>query len=113
MRNRTVNPDDHPILRYYHNRIGVSDEQAKYLSTFSYPTFTLLVFTRARVRALARLMALDQSDYTSAVMAAGVDPTRFNYLFGVGVIWNFTNPFQGALPGEIAKIYFGTIQGRV
>ncbi|MGZ3767860.1 MAG: TolC family protein, partial [Mucilaginibacter sp.] len=25
---------------------------------------------------------------------SGVDPTRFNYLFGVGMIWNMTNPFR-------------------
>jgi len=36
----TVNPDQHPVLRFYQNRINISDEEAKYLNTFSYPTFS-------------------------------------------------------------------------
>lgn len=36
-----INIDNHPELLYYRNRIGVSDEQAKYLNTFKYPTFSL------------------------------------------------------------------------
>ena len=35
----------------------------------------------------------NQSDYSSGY-GSGADPTRFNYLFGVGVVWNITNPFR-------------------
>ena len=89
----TVNPDDHPLLRYYRNRIGVSDEQAKYLSTFSYPTFSLFGVYQGRGSGFSSTYGSDQSAYNSSY-GSGVDPTRYNYLFGVGLVWNITNPFR-------------------
>ncbi|MGZ3821161.1 MAG: TolC family protein [Mucilaginibacter sp.] len=89
----TLNPDEHPLLRYYRNRIGVSDEQAKYFSTFSYPTFSLFGVYQGRGSGFATNYAANQSNYTGGY-GSGVDPTRFNYLFGVGMIWNMTNPFR-------------------
>ncbi|MBS1525803.1 MAG: TolC family protein [Bacteroidetes bacterium] len=89
----SLNPDDHPLLQYYRNRIGVSDEQAKYLKTFNYPTFTLFGVYQGKGSGFGSSYSLDQSAYTSGY-GAGVDPTRFNYLLGVGVTWNFTNIFR-------------------
>jgi outer membrane protein TolC len=89
----TINPDEHPLLKFYRNRIGVSDEQAKYLSTFSYPTFSLFGVYQGRGSGFKSDIATNPSDYTSAY-GAGVDPTRYNYLFGIGFIWNLTNPFR-------------------
>ncbi|MBS1531428.1 MAG: TolC family protein [Bacteroidetes bacterium] len=89
----SLNPDDHPILKYYRNRIGVSDEQAKYLNTYSYPTFTFFGVYQGKGSGFGSGYALDQSAYTSGY-GTGVDPTRFNYLLGVGVTWDFTNLFR-------------------
>ncbi len=89
----SLNPEEHPILRYYRNRIGVSDEQAKYFSTFSYPTFSLFGVYQGRGSGFGSNYATNQSDYNSSY-GSGVDPTRLNYLFGVGMIWNITNPFR-------------------
>jgi outer membrane protein len=89
----TLNLDDHPLLKYYRDRIGVSDEQAKYLSTYSYPTFTLFGVYQGKGSGFGTSYALDQSAYTSSY-GTGVDPTRFNYLLGVGVTWDFTSPFR-------------------
>lgn len=89
----TINPDDHPILKYYRNRIGVSDEEAKYLRTYNYPTFTLFGVYQGRGSGFGSSYSLDQSAYTSGY-GSGVDPTRFNYLLGVGVTWNFTSLFR-------------------
>ena len=89
----SLNPDDHPILRYYRNRIGVSDEEAKYLRTFNYPAFTLFGVYQGKGSGFGSSYALDQSAYTSSY-GSGVDPTRFNYLLGVGVTWNFTSLFR-------------------
>jgi len=36
-----ISLENHPILRFYQNRINVSDEQARFLNTYSYPTFSL------------------------------------------------------------------------
>jgi len=88
-----INPDEHPVLKYYRDRIGVSDEQAKYLSTFSYPTFSLFGLFQGRGSGFNAGYSLNQSDYNSSY-GAGADPTRYNYLLGVGVIWNITNPFR-------------------
>ena len=89
----TLNPDNHPILQFYRNRIGVSDEYAKYLNTLSYPTFTLFGVYQGKGSGFGSAYALDQSAYTSGY-GVGVDPTRFNYLLGVGLTWNFTNIFR-------------------
>ncbi|TSJ38699.1 TolC family protein [Mucilaginibacter corticis] len=93
-----VNPliplDDHPELRYYRNRIGVSDEQAKYFSTFSYPTFSLFGVYQGRGSGFnSDYGSSNLNDYTSNY-GAGVKPTRYNYLLGAAVIWNITNPFR-------------------
>lgn len=85
--------DDHPLLKYYRNRIGVSDEEAKYLKTFAYPTFSLWGVYQGRGSGFNAAYGTDQSAYTSSY-GSGVDPTRYNYLFGVGVTWNLTNPFR-------------------
>ncbi|HWD89541.1 MAG TPA: TolC family protein [Mucilaginibacter sp.] len=89
----SLNLDDHPILKFYRNRIGVSDEQAKYLNTFNYPTFTFFGVYQGRGSGFGSAYSLDQSAYTSGY-GTGVDPTRFNYLLGIGVTWDFTNLFR-------------------
>jgi outer membrane protein TolC len=89
----TLNPDDHPLLRYYRNRIGVSDEQAKYYKTFSYPTFSLFGVYQGRGSGFGSNYLNDQNNYTGSY-GSGADPTRYNYLFGIGMIWDITNPFR-------------------
>jgi outer membrane protein TolC len=85
--------ENHPTLRYYQNRINVSDEQVKYDKTFSYPTFTLFGVYQGRGTGFGNNFGNNQSDYTTNY-GSGVDPTRFNYLFGVAMVWNITNPFR-------------------
>lgn len=89
----TLNLDNHPILKYYRDRIGVSDEQAKYLKTFSYPTLSFFGVYQGRGSGFSSAYATDQTAYTSSY-GSGVDPTRYNYLFGIGLVWNITNPFR-------------------
>ncbi|MDR6940742.1 TolC family protein [Mucilaginibacter pocheonensis] len=84
---------DHPQLRYLQNRIGVSDEQAKYLKTFSYPTFTLFGVYQGRGSGFNADYISNQDSYSSSY-GAGANPTRYNYLFGVAMVWNITNPFR-------------------
>lgn len=85
-----VKVDDHPLLNYYRNRIGVSDEQAKYLKTFAYPTVSLFGVMQGRGSGFKSDYGTNTSDYTSAY-GSGVDPTRYNYLLGVGIVWNITS----------------------
>ncbi|HEY0245530.1 MAG TPA: TolC family protein [Mucilaginibacter sp.] len=91
----TSNFDNHPELNYLRNRIGVSDEQSKYLKTFSYPTFSLFGIYQGRGSGFESPYGTNQgpSSYTTNY-GYGVDPTRYNYLFGIGMIWNITTPFR-------------------
>jgi len=85
--------DNHPVLRFYQNRINVSNEQAKYFSTFGYPTFSFFGTYQGRGSGFKSNYGTNPGDYTSSY-GAGVDPTRYNYLLGVGMIWNITNPLR-------------------
>ena len=81
---------DHPALKFYQNRINVSDEEAKYLNTFSYPTFSLFGVFQGKGSGFNSGYFTNLNDFSSSY-GAGTDPTRYNYLFGVGVTWNLTN----------------------
>lgn len=85
--------DNHPELRYYQNRIGVSDEQAHYLNTFKYPTFSLFGVYQGKGSGFKSDYATNLNDYSSSY-GAGIQPTRYNYLLGAAVIWNITSPFR-------------------
>lgn len=85
--------ENHPLLRYYQNRINLSNAQAKYLSTFSYPTFSLFGVYQGRGSGFKAGYSSSLSDYSSSY-GAGVSPIRFNYLIGVGLVWNITDPLR-------------------
>ena len=89
--NTSVN--GHPVLNFYRNRIGVSDEEAKYLNTFNYPTFSLFGIYQGRGSGFKSDIAANPGDYSSSY-GAGADPTRYNYLLGIAFSWNLTNPFR-------------------
>ena len=89
-----ISLENHPELNYYRSLIGVSDEQAKYYNTFKYPTFSLFGVYQGRGSGFSSgYSSANTSAYTSSY-GSGVDPTRYNYLLGVAVIWNITNPFR-------------------
>jgi outer membrane protein TolC len=84
----------HPILRFYQNRIDYSDALIKYYKTFNYPTFSLFGIMQGRGSGFSSgYGANNLTDYTSNY-GSGVNPTRGNYLFGVGMIWNLTSPLR-------------------
>jgi outer membrane protein TolC len=84
---------EHPILEFYQNRINQSDEQAKYLATFAYPTFTAFGVFQDRGSGFYNGFGTNANDYTSDYFT-GVKPSVSNYLLGVGVTWNIANPFR-------------------
>lgn len=85
--------DEHPQLRYYRDRIGVSNEQTKYYGTFAYPTFSLFGVYQGRGSGFKYDYGSNLNDYSSSY-GAGANPTRYNYLIGAAMIWNITNPFR-------------------
>ncbi|MCR8560727.1 TolC family protein [Mucilaginibacter sp. BJC16-A38] len=88
-----VNIENHPILQFYQNRVNVSNELAKYYATFAYPTFSFFGTYQGRGSGFKSDYGTNATDYTGSY-GSGVDPTRYNYLVGIGVIWNLTTPFR-------------------
>lgn len=86
--NITYNLTNHPLLQYYQNRINISFEREKYLRTFNYPTFSLFNVFQSRGSGFNNY-SLNQTIYTQNYFD-GVNPTRSNYLLGIGVTWNLT-----------------------
>jgi outer membrane protein TolC len=89
----SIKTEEHPLLKYYQDRIAVSDEQAKYYKTFSYPTFSLFGVFQGKGSGFKSDYATNMNDYSSSY-GAGANPTRYNYLLGVGMFWNLTNPLR-------------------
>ena len=87
-----LNLSNHPVLQYYQNRINISTERERYLHTFNYPTFSLFSIFQSKGSGF-NTYTLNQVESTQNYFS-GVNPTRSNYLFGVGVSWNLTSPLR-------------------
>nr|WP_199075283.1 TolC family protein [Pedobacter sp. ASV19] len=86
----TLITSNHPILNYYKNRVDVSNEQTNYYKRSYYPTFSLFGVMQGRGSGFSSAYAQNQTAFTQSY-ADGVNPTRGNYLFGVGMVWNLTS----------------------
>lgn len=89
----SVHTDQHPLLEWYKSRVAVSDEQARYFKKLYYPAFTLVGVLQTRGSGFGSGYAANQNDFNHDYWD-GIRPTRTNYLFGVGVTWNITQPFR-------------------
>ncbi|MHA4810682.1 TolC family protein [Flavitalea flava] len=84
----------HPLLKFYRERVNLSNEQAKYLKTFTYPTFSLFGVLQDRGSGFdSNYGALNTDAYTKDYLK-GVGFGRGNYLVGVGMVWNLTSPLR-------------------
>jgi outer membrane protein TolC len=86
--------DNHPLLRYFRERINVSNEQARYLKTFSYPTFSVFGVLQDRGTGFNYNYGTQFPDAYTGNYWKGVSFNRGNYLLGVGMVWNITNPLR-------------------
>jgi outer membrane protein TolC len=84
----------HPSLQYYKSRILLSDQLAKYDKTLSYPTFSLVGIYQAHGSGFGSGYGLANVGDYSHNFYDGVKPSQANYLFGLGVTWNFTQVFR-------------------
>jgi len=89
----SINTDNHPLLQWYKSRIAVSDEQAKYTKTQFFPAFSLVGVLQTRGSGFGSSYLTDQTAFSQGYWD-GTKPTRTNYLFGIGVTWNITQPFR-------------------
>jgi outer membrane protein TolC len=89
-----ANQDQHPVLKFYQSRINVSLQQEKYIDRFKYPVFSLVGVMQSRGSGFnSNYSQLNQDAFTHDYWT-GVKPTSSNYLFGVGLVWNLTNPIR-------------------
>jgi outer membrane protein TolC len=79
----------HPILKYYQDRVDVSKEQVGYYRRLYYPSLSLYGVMQGRGSGFSSNYGADQSSFTRNY-ADGINPVRGNYLFGIGMTWNFT-----------------------
>jgi outer membrane protein TolC len=86
--------DQHPILKFYQSRIDVSRQQEKYFDRFKYPVFSLVGVLQSRGSGFDANYSQIFPDAYSHSYWNGVKPMNSNYLFGVGVVWNLTNPIR-------------------
>lgn len=89
----SVGVQGHPLLKFYENRIKLSDEQAKYIHTLNFPAFSVFSAVQTRGSGFDANYITDQTAYSKGYWD-GVKPNRTNYLVGVGVTWNITSPLR-------------------
>lgn len=83
----------HPSLLWYKSRIDVSDKQTRYLKSFYYPTFSIVGVVQTRGSGFGYGYLADQTNYSRDYWT-GINPTRSNYLLGLGMTWNLAQAFR-------------------
>ena len=89
----TIPVDKHPVLQWYKSRIDISNAQSRYYKTLYYPTFSVAGLFQSRASGFGSNYAVNQSDINKNYFT-GINPTRSNYLLGIGVTWNITQPYR-------------------
>lgn len=79
----------HPVLKFYQNRIDVSNKQVDYLKKLYYPAFSFFSVMQGRGSGFGANYIINQNDYSTRYVD-GINPTRANYLIGIGMTWNLT-----------------------
>jgi outer membrane protein TolC len=88
------NDANHPVLKFYQSRINVSRQQEKYFDRFKYPVFSLVGLLQNRGSGFESNYSQVYPDNFTHSYWNGVKPTNSNYLLGIGVTWNLTNPIR-------------------
>lgn len=87
-------PQQHPVLQYYQSRIALSKEQSRYIRTFSYPTLSAFGVIQGRGSGFGYNYVNGDPATWSSDYGKGVEPTRSNYLLGIGLFWNLSSPLR-------------------
>ncbi|PZF71827.1 TolC family protein [Taibaiella soli] len=90
----TANVEEHPLLQYYKSKVALSKEQTKYIRSLQYPAFTLFSSYQTRGSGFNYNYGGGDLNAYSGAYGDGVNPTRSNYLFGVGLTWNLTSTLR-------------------
>jgi outer membrane protein TolC len=79
----------HPVLNFYQSRVQQSLEQVKLSKKSYFPSLSIVAVFQARGSGFDPAYIQDQTAYKQSYIE-GITPTRANYLFGFGLIWNLT-----------------------
>lgn len=85
----------HPVLQFYKNRVELSDQQVGYFRKLAYPTFSFIGVMQGRGSGFSSDYINNQHAYTSNY-GDGINPSRGNYLFGLGLSWNLSTLLRNA-----------------
>jgi len=85
---------NHPLLQYFQERVLLSDQQARYLRTFNYPTFSLFGVFQDRGTGFDYNYGAQYRNAYTPNYFKGVGFQTANYLIGVGVTWDITTPLR-------------------
>lgn len=80
----------HPTRQYFISRIDYSNRTARLFQKEYMPSFSLFGVYQTRASGFNSNYATDQTSFTNDYFQ-GINPTRQNYLFGVGLVWNLTS----------------------
>ncbi|MCX2485556.1 TolC family protein [Pedobacter sp. MR2016-24] len=90
-----ANLSTHPLLQFYRNRVDVSNQQINYYKKLAYPTLSLIGVMQGRGSGFSSEYINNQHAFTQNY-SDGINPTRGNYLIGVGLTWNLTTILRNA-----------------
>ena len=89
-----ISQDQHPLLKFYQSRVDLSRQQEKYFDRYKYPVFSLVGVLQTRGSGFSPNYSSLNTDAFTHNYWDGVKPVNGNYLFGIGVTWNLTNPIR-------------------
>jgi outer membrane protein TolC len=84
---------DHPVIAYYKSRIRLSEEQVNYYKTLSLPTISLGAALQGRGSGFGSSYTAANPNYSGS-FSDGVGVNRANYVIGLGITWNITQPLR-------------------
>lgn len=94
---------NHPTRKYFQSLIYQSKEQEKLAKREYFPTLNMFGVFQTRASGFHSDYAVDQTSYTHNYLN-GISPTRQNYLFGVGLVWNLTTILRSSKKLEAQKL---------
>ncbi|RNL80684.1 TolC family protein [Sinomicrobium pectinilyticum] len=85
----------HPVLQWYESRVNYSDTRTKFLKASFLPSVNLVGVIQTRGSGFFHNYTPDNEAFTGNYWD-GIEPKRANYLLGIGINWNITEPFRGS-----------------
>ena len=88
-----ANIESHPTLQFFKSRILAGESQLRYYKTLYFPAFSVVGVFQTRGSGFGNSYSTNRTDFTHNPWE-GFSPTRSNFLLGLGVTWNLTQPIR-------------------